>query len=84
MTSHTTVSLSYSEMIQRWLESTKRNQSKENRSRLAAGLGYAERLFIERVWLPAFNKLDNLHPEYEIKDFKDGQGSLILPISREI
>lgn len=39
--------------------------------RLADGLGKAESLFLRRVWWPAYGHFDNLHPEYEVDDFKD-------------
>lgn len=44
----------------------------ERMRRLKEGHGYAEKLFAERVWWPAFEKFRDLHPEYEVFDFKDG------------
>ncbi|WNR43310.1 DUF559 domain-containing protein [Paenibacillus roseipurpureus] len=44
----------------------------ERLRRLQEGHGHAERLFLQHVWLPAFGQFDDLHPEYEIKDFRDG------------
>ncbi|MGZ9583318.1 DNA-binding response regulator [Paenibacillus marinisediminis] len=40
--------------------------------RLVEGHGYAEKLFLERVWFPAFRSFDRLYPEYEVADFRDG------------
>jgi hypothetical protein len=49
-----------------------RGCSKERLRRLREGHGHAERLFLEQVWWPAVGHLDDLHPEYEVWDFKDG------------
>ncbi len=34
--------------------------------------GYAEKLFWLNAWWPAMGSVENLHPEYEVADFKDG------------
>ncbi|WP_336785275.1 DNA-binding response regulator [Paenibacillus sp. MMO-177] len=34
--------------------------------------GYAERIFMEQVWVPAIGQSEYLHGEYEVSDFKDG------------
>jgi hypothetical protein len=44
----------------------------ERLRRLTEGHGYAEKLFLELVWWPAFREYDHLHPEYEVSDFRDG------------
>lgn len=44
----------------------------EARRRLTEGHGYAEKLFLQQVWWPAFLQFDHLVPEYEIRDFRDG------------
>jgi hypothetical protein len=44
----------------------------ERLRRLTDGHGFAEKLLLEQVWWPAFRNFDNLHPEYEISDFRDG------------
>lgn len=40
--------------------------------RIERGLGHAERTFLKQVWWPAYGHFENLHPEYAVKDFKDG------------
>ncbi|OCT12316.1 hypothetical protein A8709_31280 [Paenibacillus pectinilyticus] len=40
--------------------------------RLKEGHGYAETSFLRYIWWKAFGNFDDLHPEYEIKDFRDG------------
>ncbi|WP_337098628.1 hypothetical protein [Paenibacillus sp. YIM B09110] len=34
--------------------------------------GYAEKLFLEKVWFPVFHHFDSLNPEYEVEDYIDG------------
>ena len=40
-------------------------------ARLRAGLGHAEKLFLDRVWWPAFHDFTHLYPEYELHDYND-------------
>lgn len=40
--------------------------------RLSSGLGHAEQKFLHNVWWPMFHHFENLHPEYEIRDYKEG------------
>jgi hypothetical protein len=47
-------------------------RSGEALRRLQEGHGHAERSFLELVWWPATGNFDDLHPEYEVHDFKDG------------
>ncbi|MNJ24078.1 hypothetical protein D3C77_184820 [compost metagenome] len=49
----------------------------ERRSRLERGHGHGEVLFAENIWWPLKGNFDDLHPEYEVLDWR---GSLILPI----
>lgn len=47
-------------------------RSGERLRRLQEGHGHGERLFLQNVWWPAFEHFENLHPEYEVADFRDG------------
>ncbi|WAH37942.1 DNA-binding response regulator [Alicyclobacillus dauci] len=40
--------------------------------RLHSGLGHAEQAFLKNVWWAMFHHFENLHPEYEIRDYDDG------------
>ncbi|MDR6555539.1 DUF559 domain-containing protein [Paenibacillus qinlingensis] len=40
--------------------------------RLLEGHSHAEKLFLWQVWWPAFRSFVDLHPEFEVKDFRDG------------
>ncbi|MCY9661513.1 hypothetical protein P5G65_20450 [Paenibacillus chondroitinus] len=44
-------------------------RSGERKGRLVRGHAYAEKLFLQQVWMPLFGNFDNLHPEYEIYDW---------------
>ncbi|RIE02013.1 hypothetical protein [Cohnella faecalis] len=57
-----------------WMEKQRKSARGERRRRLSLPKGgnYAELQFLARIWWPAFGQFDNLHPEYEVRDFKDG------------
>lgn len=59
----------YEEFLNQRIQ-TDRSRSKE---RMELGLQHAEKIFLENVWWPAFRNLKGLHPQYEIRDFKDGR-----------
>jgi hypothetical protein len=43
----------------------------ERLRRLKEGHGHAELLFLKQVWWKALGEFQYLHPEYEVKDFRD-------------
>lgn len=47
-------------------------------NQLKKDLGEATRLCLEKVWWPAFGHFENLHLEFEVRDFKDGRRFLDL------
>ena len=55
-----------------WLNKHIRSSTGERRRRLKQGLGDSEYLFVKELWWPAIGNFDDLHPEYEVRDFKDG------------
>jgi len=54
-----------------WLQQQMKKGKGDAKRRLSSH-GHAEKMFLDRVWWPAFRTLEGLHPEYEVKDFKDG------------
>ncbi|WP_139787181.1 TrmB family transcriptional regulator [Cohnella massiliensis] len=54
------------------MEQAIRSSGEDRKKRLKEDHGYLEKLFLEKVWWPAVGNLNFLHPEYEIRDFKDG------------
>ncbi|MEK4141854.1 hypothetical protein [Paenibacillus odorifer] len=46
-----------------------KSRTGEKRGRLVRGNNFAEKLFLQNVWWPMFESLDDLHPEYEVYDW---------------
>lgn len=65
--------MSYEGDFNSWFDEHLKRRSGENKRRLMEGLGYESKLFLEKVWWPAFTQFDHLHPEYELVDFRDGR-----------
>ncbi|HZG78872.1 MAG TPA: DNA-binding response regulator [Paenibacillus sp.] len=63
----------FAEAHARWLERHKQSREGERLRRLVDGHAYLEKAFLEKVWWPAFGTLDDLHPEYEVRDYNDGR-----------
>ncbi|MDQ0189394.1 MarR family transcriptional regulator [Alicyclobacillus cycloheptanicus] len=64
--------MEFEEAYQSWIASHRRKRTGDAGRRIENGLGHAERTFAEKVWWPAFYQFDNLHPEYAVRDFRDG------------
>jgi very-short-patch-repair endonuclease len=58
----------YKQFIEKHTSQLKR----EPLRRLQEGHGYGEKLFLERVWWPAYKNFDCLHPEYIVIDMRYG------------
>ncbi|GAB2695336.1 DNA-binding response regulator [Paenibacillus thermoaerophilus] len=59
-------------LYEEWLARHLEMRSGERRRRLMEGHSHAERMFAQQVWWPVLRSFDDLHPEYEVKDYKDG------------
>jgi len=57
---------------QAWISKQLRTGTGERHRRLREGLGHAEQLFAQTVWLPAVGHYEHLHAEYAVNDFRDG------------
>lgn len=55
-----------------WLGKHRKKSNGERKRRLLSNSNHAEKMFLKQVWWPAFGHFTGLHPEYEVKDFKDG------------
>ncbi|WP_248928066.1 endonuclease domain-containing protein [Paenibacillus hamazuiensis] len=63
----------FEEAHEQWMKRHILKRSGERLRRLKEGHGYAEKLFLQHVWWPSFGHLnDDLHPEYEVMDFRFG------------
>ncbi|WP_276353519.1 DNA-binding response regulator [Cohnella caldifontis] len=71
---------SFEAAYQRWMEYHIRRSTGERKRRLQQGLSYSSKLFVRNLWWPAIGNLDDLHPEYEVHDFKDGSRFLDFAI----
>jgi very-short-patch-repair endonuclease len=64
--------MSFEKEHERWIEQHAKQRKGERLRRLREGHGHAEQLFLKNVWHPAFRHFEHLHPEYEVRDFRDG------------
>lgn len=64
--------MGFRETHTKWLSDHLERRQGERERRLKEGHGHAEKAFVEKVWWPAFGHFRELHPEYEVTDFKDG------------
>jgi len=62
----------FEEAYRAFVEFHRSRRRGERRRRFDEGHGHAELLFLKQVWWPAFGNFRDLHPEYEVSDFKDG------------
>lgn len=53
-----------------WLEEHIALRSGERKDRLIRGHGHAEQLYAKSIWWRAKGSFANLHPEYEVKDWR--------------
>ena len=64
--------MTFTKEYRAFVESHLTRRSGPSRQRLAEGLGHAETMFLEKVWWPMFHQFENLHPEYEVRDYREG------------
>jgi len=62
----------YEMMFERWMAGHIQRATGERQRKLKEGLSFAELAFLRDVWYVAFRNFNFLHPQYEIRDFKDG------------
>jgi len=62
--------MEFAEEHERWLKRHLRNRTGERHDRLRRGHGHGEKLFLKKVWWPLFGHFTDLHPEYEIADWR--------------
>ncbi|SDT01471.1 hypothetical protein SAMN05444162_2852 [Paenibacillaceae bacterium GAS479] len=55
---------------EKWLNQHLKARKGERRDRLRRGHSHGEILFLREVWWPLFGNFENLHPEYEIVDWR--------------
>jgi very-short-patch-repair endonuclease len=63
--------MKFEEAYKKYIEKHTKSRRGERLRRLREVHGHAEKLFLEYIWWPAIGNFDDLHPEFEISDFKD-------------
>jgi len=74
------VEQAYEAFIQRHLRARKG----ERLRKLRDDHGYGEKLLLVNAWWPAVGNFEHLHPEYEVRDFKNGLRYLDVALVRGI
>ncbi|KPV43397.1 hypothetical protein [Alicyclobacillus ferrooxydans] len=64
--------MEFDDECDRFVQKHRQLRSDSRLRRISSGLGHAEITFLRNVWWPMFHSFENLHPEYEIRDYKDG------------
>jgi len=62
--------MGFSEEHSKWMEYHMSRRTGERKNRLERGHGHGERMFLEQVWWPMFGQMNDLHPEYEVADWR--------------
>lgn len=62
--------MGFQEAYSLWLKRHTDRRKGERRNRLERGHGHGERMFLEQVWWPMMGSLQDLHPEYEVADWR--------------
>ena len=53
-----------------WINGHLERRTGERRARLARGHQYLEKTFVKNIWWPLRGNFENLHPEYEVLDWR--------------
>jgi len=62
--------LEYEKAHEKWLASHLKQRTGERKDRLERGHQHGEELFLRQVWWPVVGSLEQLHPEYEVVDWR--------------
>jgi len=54
----------------KWIRRHLAKRTGERKDALKRGHGFGNRLFAQKIWWPLMGNFDNLHPEYEVKDWR--------------
>lgn len=62
--------MKFEEVHEAWLSQHMRKRSGESKDRLKRGHSHGEKMFLTKVWWPLFGTLEDMHPEYEVADWR--------------
>lgn len=69
----------FNQQYETWLqENLDRESNPRRRELLSRGLGHGTVEFLRLIWFPAVGNLNDLHPEWEVRDFSNGYRYLDL------
>ncbi|MCD9025912.1 DNA-binding response regulator [Cohnella silvisoli] len=66
------ISVEFEKAYETWMANQIKISKGERKRRLVELSNHAEKMFALQVWWPSFGNFTGLHPEFEIRDFKDG------------
>lgn len=61
---------SFEKEHEQWIAWHLKHREGERKDALRRGLGYGNKLFAESIWWTLMGHFNNLHPEYEVKDWR--------------
>lgn len=77
------MSFLFEEEFENWLNRhIEREKNARRRERLRNGLSHGTIVFLRTIWFPIVGNLEDLHPEYEVRDFNGGYRYLDLAYMR--
>ncbi|GIQ69823.1 hypothetical protein DUZ99_07430 [Xylanibacillus composti] len=62
--------MSFQTEHEKWIKRHLNQRQGERKDALKRGHGYGNRLFAEKIWWPLVGNFQNLHPEYEVLDWR--------------
>src|SRR5690554_773848 len=62
----------FEQAYERFMKEHLSKRTGERLRRLEQGHRYGEKLLVQNAWYPAIGHFEKLHPEYEVRDFRDG------------
>lgn len=66
------MSLAFEEIYEGWLsKQIAEEKNARRRERLSKGLSHGTVAFLQTIWFPAIGSLDDLYPEYEVRDLNN-------------
>mgnify|MGYP002404263232 CR=1 FL=1 len=64
--------MNFEQAYDKWMRQHLASRTGERLRRLQEGHAFGEKLFLTNAWYPAVGHFDDLHPEYEVFDYRDG------------
>lgn len=62
--------MAFEDAHEEWLKFHLKQRTGERKDRLKRGHSYGETLFLQKIWWPIVGSFNDLHPEYEVADWR--------------